>query len=552
MARIDKQTNLEGIKRQQKWVFPMILLVFWGACSWPSIAFESPYGKHQWRQCDAYSMALNYFHEDLEFFRPEMHFQHGNGTGSGAAVGEFTATYWLNAKAWKIFGLQPFTMRWTHMFLWLLGCWALFALGRNLFGPMRSAFATTFVLASPLVVFYAPSYLVNVSAMGMVFVGWWASWRILKGKRTHFFLEVILFTALSLSVLLRPTMVLGWLPIAVWAFAGGRTLSWLPRLAAPLALGIVWVLWSKAVNFDAGSLYFLTSVRPLWGAEEIGSVWQSFREDVLPEWYHLYVRVSMFAALVAVFCLKRNNTSEPDSLQLPRTERNGVCLTQLILLMVLGLSVYFVLWFENLDVHDYYLIEFQLLTPLVIWWLMDRLSHIRLQKPRFHLVIWGVLIATLSFQLLESHLRTRMKYVAPTGLLSELILTQRDRDIWSWFHWDQENRFAKFGELQKQMRAYGIRREDRIVSVPDPSPNITLALLDQKGFTDLYDDNMKGDERIRFYVDKGASYLVCNSSEWIKERAGSPWLTHPIIAIDNLVVFDLLNSESPLLYDAKK
>jgi hypothetical protein len=102
------------------------------------------------------------------------------------------------------------------------------------------------------------------------------------------------------------------------------------------------------------------------------------------------------------------------------------------------------------------------------------------------------------------------------------------------------------------MRAYGIRREDRIVSVPDPSPNITLALLDQKGFTDLYDDNMKGDERIRFYVDKGASYLVCNSSEWIKERAGSPWLTHPIIAIDNLVVFDLLNSESPLLYDAKK
>ena len=153
---------------------------------------------------------------------------------------------------------------------------------------------------------------------------------------------------------------------------------------------------------------------------------------------------------------------------------------------------------------------------------------------------------------IETHLRTRMKYMSPTGWLSEVILTQRDRDVWSWFHWDQTNRFSNLKQVQTEMRAYGIRREDRIISVPDPSPNITLSLLDQKGFTNLYDENMTGDERIEFYVQKGASYLVCNSMEWFDKRSESPWLQHPIIELEGMMVFDLLNSEAPLRDHARK
>ena len=72
---------------------------------------------HQWRQCDAYSLALNYFEEGRGLLEPAMHFIHG--ASSGEAVGEFTGTYWLNAQLWKVVGLHPWTMRWMHLLLWL-------------------------------------------------------------------------------------------------------------------------------------------------------------------------------------------------------------------------------------------------------------------------------------------------------------------------------------------------------------------------------------------------------------------------------------------------
>ena len=190
--------------------------------------------------------------------------------------------------------------------------------------------------------------------------------------------------------------------------------------------------------------------------------------------------------------------------------------------------------------------EFQLIVPLGLWWCIQRLEQLQVRDVRLKRVVWSLLIVALSFQLLEAHLRTRMKYVPPKGWLSEVILTQRDRDLWSWFHWDQEMRLANLQQLKLAMREHGIERHDRIISVPDPSPNITLSLLDQKGFTDLYDENITGDERIALYVGKGASFLVCGSAEWLERRAKSPWLQQPIIHLDGWVVFDLLNSEPPL------
>ena len=528
----------------QKGCFALILLVFSGVCSWPSVSMQTPYGKHQWRQCDAYSMALNYYEEEAGFFDPRMHFQHGNGLGSGRSVGEFPVTYWFNAKLWNGIGLKPHTMRWTHMLLWILGCLAIFKLGREWFGSGKSAFATTFVMASPLIAFYSASYLVNVAGLAMVFVAWRLAWKIFGHERFRWGTELMLFIVLSCSVLFRPTMVLGWVPIAIWAFHRGQWKHWVLRLSAPLGMGLLWVLWAKSVNAAAGSVYYLTSIRPLWATQNSEEVWRAFREDVLPEWYHKYV-LGILVAIVLVLAFKHLFSADSFKEKNERKTKE-LHLPAMIRLMALGLVLYFFLWFENLDVHDYYLIEFQLIVPLVLWWCIQRLEQLRVRNGRLNRVIWSVLIVALSFQLLEAHLRTRMKYMPPKGWLSEVILTQRDRDLWSWFHWDQEMRLTNLQQLKSAMREYGIKRDDRIISVPDPSPNITLSLLDQKGFTDLYDETMTGDERIAFYVEKGASFLVCSSAEWLQERAKSPWLQQPIIDLDGLVVFDLLNSEPPL------
>jgi hypothetical protein len=549
-----KKGSAESDKKFRIFLFPLILLVFWAVSFWPNIAFETPYGQHQWRQCDAYSMALNYFQEGAGFFEPSMHFQHGNGFGSGRAVGEFTGTYWLNAKAWSLFGLKPFTLRWTHMLIWLMGALALFALGRNWFGGLKSAFVTAWVSASPLIAFYAGSYLVNVAALGLVFLSWWFAWQLMQrdrqGSTWRWGLEFLLFLCLGLTVLFRPTMALGWIPIAIWAWQRGNPWHWFVRFALPLLMGVGWVFWTKSVNDANGSIYFCTTVRPLWDSQEPSVIWRAFCENLLPEWYHKYVLYA-FGLCIIVLSFFRRLPASPRAKN-PLNKTLDLQLPALICLVAFGLVVYFLLWFENLDVHDYYLIEFQLIIPLVLWWCIQRLEHLRLRRLKLYTGIWSLLLFALSFQLLEAHLRTRMKYTTPTGWWSEVVLTQRDRQVWSWFHWDQNRRFADLAQVQNAMRAQGIQREDRIISVPDPSPNITLSLLDQKGFTNLYDENMTGDDRIEFYVQKGASHLVCNSRDWYLQRAESPWLQHPIIDFGGMIVFDLLNSAAPLPDDARQ
>ena len=106
------------------------------------------YGMHQWRQCDAYSMALNYAMEPRGLFQPAIHFQHG--AGGGDAVGEFPLTYFINGKLWKAIGIQPWTLRWTHLALLLLGSWCLFRTLSQLASPSSSLALTWLTMGSGL------------------------------------------------------------------------------------------------------------------------------------------------------------------------------------------------------------------------------------------------------------------------------------------------------------------------------------------------------------------------------------------------------------------
>lgn len=494
----------------------------------PEVGFKLPYGMHQWRQCDAYSLALNYFEEGRGLFQPTMHFIHG--ASSGDAVGEFTGTYWLNAQLWKVVGLHPWTMRWMHLLLWLAGLISLYFLGREWIGKWSSAWTVSMVMVSPLMAFYGANYLVNGAALGLVYVGWWWSYRYFRNGRSK---EVVVATlALTLALLFRPTMAIGLIPIGLAVFRTKQLPQWVGMLCTPLVVSGAWVAWSQAFNGRMGSVYFLTTIRPIWDAFDPSATWASFTELMLPQWYHGYVRWIVFAGCVVAglaMALRLKMTV--------KSQRSYLGFSAVLL--CLALFAYFILWFSNLDVHDYYLIEFQLAVPVVLAWMLYRpeqwLRSTRIRK----VLVTVVLPALLIFQAVEAGLRTRMKHTAPKGWLSEQFIPARERDIWSWFHWDYDRRLGSIEGMGEHLRSLGIGRTDRIVSVPDPSPNITLSLMDVRGFTDLYDDGLSGDERIAAYVLKGANVLVCNDEDWYLRHSQSPWLTAPLSRYHSFRLFDL-------------
>ena len=512
----------------ERWLVGWCLVILTGVYLLPEVGLKLPYGMHQWRQCDAYSLALNYFEEGRGLLEPAMHFIHG--TSSGEAVGEFTGTYWLNAQLWKVVGLHPWTMRWMHLLLWLAGLVSLYFLGREWIGKRSSAWAVSMVMVSPLMAFYGANYLVNGAALGLVYMGWWWSYRYFMGGRS---MDVIVATAsLTFALLFRPTLAIGLIPLGLAFFKAKQKPQWIGMLSIPLAIAVSWVFWSQAYNSRMESVYFLTTIRPIWDAIDPSATWKSFTELMLPQWYHGYIRWSLFmGCLVALFVMGRH-------LKLTVNSRRSYLGFSSVLLC-LSLVVYFFLWFSNLDVHDYYLIEFQLAVPVVLAWLLYRpeewLHSMRIRKVLVAIVLPSLLL----FQAVEAGLRTRMKHTAPKGWLSEQFIPARERDIWSWFHWDYDRRLGSIEGMGEHLSSLGIGRTDRVISVPDPSPNITLSLMDVRGFTDLYDDGLSGDERIAAYVLQGANVLVCNDEDWYAAHSQSPWLTAPLSRYHSFSVFDL-------------
>jgi hypothetical protein len=511
------------------WVLFILVLVY----RLPHVADQLPYGMHQWRQCDAYSLALNYFEEDRPINRPAMHFIHG--ASDGEVVGEFTGTYWLNAQLWKSIGLHPWTMRWTHLLFWLAGIWALYLLCREWLGKKSSAWIVSVVMVSPLMAFYGANYLVNGAALGLVYLGWWFAYCYFqKGELKAW---VISFLVITLALLLRPTMGIGLVPLGFAFFQTRFRWGWLGILIFPLLVTGLWVVWSQGMNDRAESIYYCTTIRPLWNAMDPIATWRSFKESMVPEWYHRFVLWSgLIGGVTSGFLMLRKLDFRMDS---PRFFLGLSVLGLLVLLIV-----YVLLWFSNLDVHDYYLIEFQLFVPIFLAWLLYRPEEwLASERIRWGLACF-VLPTFLLFQSVDSSLRTRMKYKNPSGWLSEQFLPERERDIWSWFHWDYNHRFGDIQGLGKHLKSMGLHRQDRIISVPDPSPNITLSLMDIRGFTDLYDDDLVGDDRIAHYVARGASVLVCNDKTWFENHVDSPWLTFPLDGFESFLLFDLRRSQA--------
>ena len=92
--------------------------------------------------------------------------------------------------------------------------------------------------------------------------------------------------------------------------------------------------------------------------------------------------------------------------------------------------------------------------------------------------------------------KTRMKYDKKVFFLTEIFLSEDEIGYWKWFHWDYDTKSKAYESVTPYLRSLGIKRTDIVVSVPDQSPNITLSLMDQKGFSTIY----SSDENLHDYL----------------------------------------------------
>lgn len=528
-----------------------VVAVWAGLVLAPGTLFLPPRGLHEWRQADALSQTLNYFADGMRFWEPAIHLQHGV---DGKGAGEFPILYYMNAWVWQVMGEPvPWTLRWTNWGLWLLGLTALRSwLARSTGRGWVATAVATFVLMSPLTTYYGPNYLVNISALGLVFLGWAAagrwSWGT-RGRHIRWLGWWVATAALSLAVLLRPTMILGLIPLGWpflrWTFRrssvpaeqpgfwGPRMVGWAgaSMLLMPVLLGGGWVLWAKSYNAHSGSVYFLTTFRPLWATADPGAVWATFKTLRLPQLYHRDVALALvLLGAVAALLLRARRPAEARP---PLPAGTG----PIAALLTAALGVYFLLWFKNFREHDYYLMEAHLLTP---WLLLALLWHVR--ASRVTQVGWGVIFIG---QILHTTAETHVKLnPSPAGWMRPIV------GGWAWqdaqrFHAQHARYLEPLERLAPTLDSLGVGPDDLVLSLPDPSPNITLTMLRRKGFTGLYEDHLQAGARAQWAADQGARFLIINRPDVLEQGDWGTALDYPVAALGETRIYRLDHLAQP-------
>jgi 4-amino-4-deoxy-L-arabinose transferase-like glycosyltransferase len=509
------------VQRGERALFVMALLLCAWAFGYADALGRLPGSVHAWRQADALSLAMN-FHADQGTWTPRMHFQHSDG---GRGVGEFPLTYYICAGSWTLIGReQPAMLPLLHLLLGWMGVWALYRWARERTESVpAAAVAAGAVALTPLAAYYAGNYLVNFAALGAVFVGWWAGWRAVERPGRWGWVAATA-AAFALAILWRPTMGIGLVPVAVKAWTTRR---WEvgAALAVAVAVGAAWVAHATAYNRAAGSVYFLTTVRPWWESADPAAVWEQLRSVRIPEWGTRATRALVVGAAVVGAAVAVRRRRWPAVAM-----GTGV---------MAGLGVYFALWYSNLDVHDYYLIEGLLVPPLAV---VGAAAASKEWGPRRMRGVWAVCAVVLAVQIPATAARTRAKRGETDTRLAAVFVPGWLREEYAWLAWDERRRLdplaAKRGALHRLLGSDAV-----VLSFPDPTPNLTLTRMDLHGFTDLYENDLMGAERCAHFAARGATHLVVNDTAALGQYDWGPWLDRPVVNWGDVRVYDLRRGE---------
>ncbi len=474
---------------------------------------REPQSIHHWRQSDGASIALNYYHYGMEFFKPETHFQCADVNTSGYGVGEFPIVYYASAALYKLFGPKTYIIRVLHVLIFLIG---LFHLYKGLRERYKDRFWALFIpimlSASPVILYYATNYLPDTAALGLVLIAWYHISNYDLHKRTNDIWKIAFFfclagllkiTALLSFIPIFGLAILSLFPISKWKFFHHPIKASLAFLAV-LIVNLGWYKWAIAYNALHRTPYFSTHTWPYNSLDEetIANVWDKIINKWGPDYFYPDTYV-FFILLILIF--------------LWNVRRMKAFWNYMMGSLLIGTIVFGYLFFLNLMNHDYYTINLYIFPVLLMVALVD-LFHKK--KIRFA-PSWLIKILLTVFAYYNIEYGNEILQERYTGWVNDMRIYQ------------------KMDGIKPYLKSLGISREDRFLIVGDPTPNTALYRIDQKGWTDLLMHSHK-DDMLQELFGKGFSYMVILNEAALEERPFlKKYTTKTIGEFNGLAIYDV-------------
>lgn len=494
-----------------------------------------PYSIHQWRQTDCASFTKNYYEEGMSFFHPSIHWQ---GVDHGKTISEFPLINYTVACLWNIFGEHEYLYRFTVLLIYVIALLFLFVMVYQASDSfIYSYFGTSLITTSPLLAYYSFNFLVDIPALSFAIISLSLFFLFLKNKRRWFFISSILMG--TLAALLKASSVTVLLIIGLISLThmlnfprkliGNEKLfnsKLLPWLLFPFSVAIIyaWYHYAYLYNNKGTNGVFLMETLPIWDMDD----------KVIETARALYsVQLEMFlnrGVLIGVLCF--GGWMFLNIKQLPFYLR--------ISLLVAAVSslAFIVLFFKVFDVHDYYLINIMILPIVIIVCLGDYLrnKNFNFSNKKLQLLLLVFFVLNVSY----CAAIVRMRNIDNDNFCKYYpFITSEEKNFSDWFHYNYARTIKPLETITPQLRSLGVKREDKVLSIPDPSFNITLYLMDQKGYTAteqmLKDDTLL----IQKFKEKGIKYLVVNDTTLLHKTYLGKATLNRIATIQNVVIFKL-------------
>jgi hypothetical protein len=501
------------------------------------IYFLRPQSMHLWRQTDCLSLALNYYEHGMHFFSPEIHNQLADGGDSGYSAGEFPILYYFVALVWKVFGYHEFYYR---LIVTLISFCGFFALYKTMEGLLKDTFwgitISLLIFTSPILVYYSANFLTNIPALSFSLIGWYFFYKFYEVKQSRLLYISMLF--FMLAALLKIPEAINFLLVTFIYFVDVFTKQLKKRniiiFQKPFlhsipfilfAIGVFsWYAYAKHFNDIHNGKYTFNDIWPIWRMtkEQIKGVYDFVTKIMMYQLFHnsvFYLCVSSLVIMLLSFKMINK------------------LYFSLLFLFFLGSCTYLILWFNALDAHDYYLINILIWPAFILLVILDFVkrnypSFFFSKKIKFLFTLFVILnIAYCSANI-------KMRYWIGNNN-TQFFATDYEKGYWWYTNDNYKNYKEALGTIEPYNRSLGILATDKIICMPDPSINISLYLMHQKGFTDYGNLDLVGKDRIIHAIAHGAKYLFVIDKELLKQDYLMPFTTKKIGEYRNILIYDL-------------
>ncbi len=527
-------------KKSNSYIYHILFLLLISAISifynYHNQFFFRPQSIHAWRQADCASITLNYYQNNSNFFKPQVHNLTSDSGQSGyCATSEMPVLYYSVSLMYKLFGTHEFFIKFINFIIFFLG---LFYLFKTINYITKQAFwAISFSIlffTAPVLVYYGNNFLTNVSALSFAIIGLYFFVRYSKEKRKKLLYKALLFfflggmfkiTALTIFIAIIAYFLLEQIKIINIKnkiFSNSAKPFILISLFVFLVLG-AWIFYATIFNNCHDCYYFSTTIFPIWDmtSEKILNLITHVREFWLEDYFHNSVHILFILMFIfIIFNIKKIKS------------------LNLIILIFLFLQsiIYILLQFWTFYQHDYYIIN-QYIVPIFIVITFSELMNDNYKKVLKNRYLKIAFVLFLIFNIYHAESRVSERY---SNFKNNYY--KNNKDIYS---------------ITPYLREIGIRYSDKVIYIPDKS-NVSLYLMNQIGWTQYRDARFNRGEAILYNrdslgiqksINNGAKYLIVRNVDQLSKYSYlQSFATNLVGHYNDVLIFDLLNKKNNFNY----